>query len=207
MPLRENEMAEFVRNLVAGLSDRERRLVAFMGVVFFLLVIFLFVFFVQSGISDLKSANREHAKSLRLISDKEQDYLESQLERQRSEAKGKVNLTPLRTLVDKISKQFSVSVPDIKELPEQRQGGQWLEHSVELSMREIGIADLTKFMVEVEGNRRKFPIAITKLEIRKRKKAEDKYDVKMVVSTYERDKTEAAPTKKRTAGAGRKGGI
>ena len=69
--------------------------------------------------------------------------------------------TPLRTMVDKIGKKTNVTVPDMKELPDQRHGVSWIEHAVELSMRQIGLADLTKFMEEVEGNRRRFPIAIT----------------------------------------------
>jgi hypothetical protein len=200
-------MADFVRNLIAGLSERERRLILFMGFVFAALVIVLFVYFVQSGISDLRGDNQKYTKALRIVASEEENYLAAQLENQRSQSKGKVLLTPLRTLVDKIGRQLNVDVPDIKELPEQRVGGQWTEHSIELSMREIGIENLTKFMEEVEGNRRKFPIAITKLEIRARKRTDDSYDIKMVVATFEQMQPEPEAAKKRTSGASRKGGL
>ncbi|MCP4599955.1 MAG: hypothetical protein GY847_05345 [Proteobacteria bacterium] len=199
-------MADNIRNLVAGLSERERRMAAVTGLVAIGFFIFLFVFFVQSRINDMEEETEEYAKSLSLIMDKEQSYLDKRRERQRNSSKGMVKPTPLRTLIDKIGKHLSVTVPDMKELPDQRHsGGHWLEHSVELSMREIGMADLTKFMEEVEGNRRKFPIAITKLEIRKRKRTPDAYDVKMVIATYERAAEETTPGK-RPHGVGRKGG-
>ncbi len=195
-------MAEFVRNLIAGLSERERRLVAITGLIFMLFGVFLFVFFVQSGRSDLKEETQKYAKSLSFIADKEQDYLSKQKENQRMKGRGAVKPTPLRTLVDKICRQLNVTGPDMKELPNQRHGTHWLERAVELSMRELGLDELKEFMEEVEGNRRKFPIAITKLEIRKRKRTQNAYDVKMIISTYEQAAEEVAPGKR----TGRKGG-
>ena len=76
-------------------------------------------------------------------------------------------------------------------------------HGVELSLRQVGLEALTKFMEEVEDNRRRFPIAITKLEIRKRKVNMDEFDVKMTISTYE--KVEPAEDGNGPK-AGRKGG-
>ncbi len=195
-------MTKYVRNLIAGLSERERRLVALTGFVFVAIVVFISVFFVQSGIGDLEVQIQEYSDALRLIAKKEPAYLEMQREQKKPNA-GKP--TPLRTLVDKIGRQLDVTVPDMKELPDQHHAGLWLEHSVELSMREIGLVNLTKFMEEVEKNERRFPIAITKLEIRKRKRTQDSYDVKMVIATYEKTTAETL-TGKRASGARRKGG-
>ncbi len=204
-------MPDFIRNLVAGLSERERRLVIVMGLMFAVFIIFLVVFFVQSGISDLEKKTTNYTKSLKLIAEKEEAYLA-----QRREAKAWKNRgaskqpVPLRTLIDKIGKQLDVVVPDMKELPDQRHASLWQEHAMELSMREIGLASLTKFMEEVERNRRKFPIAITRIEIRKRKRTQDSYDVKMVITTYERSAealgSKAGKTGKHGASAGRAGG-
>ena len=63
---------------------------------------------------------------------------------------------------------------------------------------------------QIEANRRKFPIAISKLEINKRKRAASHtYQVKMTVSTYEQvieaEDTRAKRGKKKTSRkAGRK---
>ncbi|MDJ0763751.1 MAG: hypothetical protein QNJ97_12280 [Myxococcota bacterium] len=199
-------MIESLRNLIAGLSERERRMVAILGGAFIVFILFLFVFLVQSKIGDLAEQTEITAQALRLIEEKEADYLNQKREQQRLQSQGKVKPTPLRTLIDKISKQLDVTVPDVKELPDQRHGTLWVEHGVELSMRAIGIKNLTRFMEEVEKNRRRFPVAITKLEIRNRRRTQDTYDVKMVISTYEQTANGQTPSK-RLAGASRKGGI
>ncbi|MCP4677877.1 MAG: hypothetical protein GY854_20635 [Deltaproteobacteria bacterium] len=204
-------MPDFVRNLVAGLSERERRLVIAMGLLFVVFIIFLVVFFVQSGINDLEEKTNNYTKSLKLIAEKEPAYLKKRQEARERENRGASKKpVPLRTLIDKIGKQLDVVVPDMKELPDQRHASLWHEHAMELSMREIGLASLTKFMEEVERNRRKFPIAITKLEVRKRKRTQDSYDVKMVITTYERvaeqPEGKAGKTGKHGASAGRAGG-
>lgn len=186
-------MIETIRKMIAGLSERERRMLLIGGLSFLCFVIFLLVFLVQSGISELGDEREEYADALQLLDQKEQDYLESQREFQRQLSKGRSKPTPLRTLVDKISKGLSITVPDVKELPDQRHLGSWLERAVELSLREVGLRNLTKFMEEVEGNKTRFPIAITKLEIRKRRRTQDAYDVKMIISTYERVEEELSP--------------
>ncbi len=198
-------MGEFVRNLIAGLSERERRLVGIAGLIFFVFVIFLFVFLVRTKIGDLEDDNIKYTNILRFIDQKEQDFLEQKQKSRQSKSRSTAKPTPLRTLVDKIGRQLNVTVQDVKELPDHRHNSNWLEHAVELSMREIGLFDLTKFMEEVRANRRRFPIAITKLEIRKRKRVQDTYDIKMVIATYEQAKEEVAPGK-RPSGSGRKGG-
>ena len=198
-------MIETLRKMIAGLSERERRMALIGALAFFCFIVFLLVFLVQSGISKLGDEREEYAKALQLLDQKEQDYLDIQREFQRQQNKGRSKPTPLRTLVDKISKGLSITVPDVKELPDQRHQGSWLERAVELSLREVGLRSLTRFMEEVEGNKTRFPIAITKLEIRKRRRTQDAYDVKMIISTYERVQDEMVPGK-RLPNKMRKGG-
>ena len=57
----------------------------------------------------------------------------------------------------------------------------------------------------VESNRRRFPIAITKLEVRNRKRTPDTFNVTMVVATYEQS-PEEIPVGKRGKKTVRKGG-
>ncbi|MCP4197530.1 MAG: type II secretion system protein M [Proteobacteria bacterium] len=195
-------MFHFFRNMISGLSERERRLVTAAGLVFAVLIIILLWFLVTSKVGELREENKQYGELLRLIDAKKQVYMDKV---QKSKAIQQTNKPiPLRTLVDKISRELGVTVPDVKELPDQRPGGNWLERSVEISMREIGLVDLTRFMETVEGNRRRFPIAISRLEVRNRKRTPDTYNVKMTIATYERG--EEVGTDKRLKGKGRKGG-
>jgi hypothetical protein len=192
--------------MVAGMSTRERRLAAAMGVLAVGFAIFLVVFFVRSAISDLESESDELDDLLAQIAKQRDEYKARKLDQSREKTRGRSKPTPLRTLVDRIAEQVEVTVPDIKEHPDQRHGETWVEHAAELSIREVGLESLTKFMEEVEGNGRKFPIAITKLEVRKRKRTEDSFDVKMTISTYEKVEKEPAAGKRAGAGGSRQGG-
>jgi hypothetical protein len=195
-------MKNYLRNLISGFSPREQRLVLIASAVFVLLVAFICWYLIRNAVDELEGKDRRYSELLSLIDAKKQAFIDR--EKESKIGLGNVKPTPLRTLVDKIGKQLEVTVPDVKELPEQRHNTMWVENSVELSMREIGLVSLTEFMEEVKGNARRFPIAITKLSIRKRKRKDDTFDVKMTISTYEKTEDALGLGKKRKS---RKGGV
>jgi len=165
----------------------------------------------NSSVGDLEDESRQLASSLTLLDEKAADYLAQKRSRQPSPRKAAEKPTPLRTLVEKVSKKLEVDSPDMKELPDQHHGTQWLEHAMELTFREIDVLKLTEFMEEVEANRRRFPIAISKLTINKRKRPTGPaYNVKLTISTYEQqeetpEKEKAGAARKRKSTSSRKG--
>ena len=179
-------MVEFIKNSLAALSERERRLIAISVVVLVVFIFFLVAFLVNGQLSDLRAENKKLQESLTLLAKEGPTHLERQRAAKSGQDWMSTKPTPLRTLVDKIGKQLEVTPSDIKELPDKPHGKYWIEHAAELSMREIGLLNLTKFMEQIESNRKRFPIAISKLEIRKRRRSEDVFTVKIVISTYER---------------------
>jgi hypothetical protein len=179
-------MGRSLKNILTGLSAREQRLAAVMALLFVLFGIFLAVFVFKSNISDLEDENDALIESLRLMDEKEADYLAEKQREQQLSQKASQKPTPLSTIVDKASRKVDIETPDTKELPDLRHGTQWMEHAVELSFREIELLKLVEFMEEIETNRRQFPIAVSKLDINKRKRPTDVvYQVNMTISTYE----------------------
>ena len=203
-------MARSFKNVIAGLSPREQRLVGVMGLLFIVFAIFLIVFLFNAKVAELEETSEELTNALRLLDEKADDYQMAQQLKQQLKRSASKKPTPLSTIVDKASKKVELDTPDTKELPDQPRGTQWVEHAVDLSLRDVGILKLTEFMEAIEDNRKKFPIAISKLEINKRNRAADHtYQVKMTVSTYEQvvDTTESQSSKskkKSTRKAGRK---
>jgi hypothetical protein len=175
-------MASMLRNVVAGMSAREKRMAMLAGAVVAAFVVFLAIFFVRSAIGEVVTENENRANLIRILELKGPHYLKQKLELSRTEPRGKP--VPLQSLVDSTSQKVGVMTPDTKALPEQRHGDAWVESSMEISLREVGLEQLTRFMETIEGNRRQFPVAITKLELRKRRRGEDSFDVKMTISTY-----------------------
>jgi hypothetical protein len=193
-------MTSLVRNFIAGMSTREKRMAVGMLVVMFGMGIGLAIFLVRSAIAEVKHDFEESTNILKVIESRRDDYIAAQ-QAQRFDKKARGKPMPLRTLVDKVAEQTDVLIPDVKEIPD-KAGEVWIEHAVELSMRDVGLRAMTRFMEEVEGYRRKFPIAITKLKIRKRRGGQDSFDVlEMAISTYEQVQAEPAEGEKAKPGA------
>ncbi len=201
-------MGRSLNNIVAGLSPRERRLLMVTGVMFFVFLTFIGAFLFSSSVGDLEDERADLTTSLRLLDEKEGDYLT----RNKKQPKRKVTKTPtpLRTLVEKVCKKLEMDTPDMKELPDQSHGQVWVEHAMELTIRQTDILKLTEFMEEIESSRRQFPIAISKLSVNKRKRSNEvMYNVQLTVSTYEQqaEAPEKAGNKaKRKRKPARKGG-
>lgn len=185
-------MALSVRNMIAGMSARERKMAAGMVAAMVLVAVFLVAFFVQSAIDDIEEENASRATTLRYVALKGPERLAAAAD-QRAEARGKEKPPPLRTLVDGVVKKIGMPDPDTKELPDQSRDNAWTEHGVEVAWREVSLEQLTEFMEEVEGNRRRFPIAVTHLEVRKRRPGENAFDVTIAISTYENTTEAPAP--------------
>jgi hypothetical protein len=199
-------MASLVRNFVAGMSARERRMAVAMLVVMLATAVGLAIYLVDSAIDDVEDGYQEGQAILEQIEDGREAYLRSQQE-QRMGKKARGKPMPLRTLVDKVAEQVGVTVPDVKEIPDKTHGESWTEHAVELSIRDVGLEDMTRFMEHVEDYRKSFPIAITKLKIRKRRGGEDSFDVQeMMISTYEQIKPQQGPDEKAEGAAAGRGG-
>ncbi|MBN2343870.1 MAG: hypothetical protein JXX29_17440 [Deltaproteobacteria bacterium] len=186
-------MSSIVRNLLAGLSAREKKMVAAMSVTAVLMICFLTAFFVGGAISDLERDTAEWTELIGFVKVMESHFKEKKLSDQRMEKLGKPK--PLRTLVDNVIKKTQVTEADTKELNDKTYPGGWLERSAEVTFREIDLQGIVKFMKEVEQNKRTFPIAISKLNIRKQRREEGMFRVSLTISTYEKVEELATKTK------------
>lgn len=177
-------MSSIVRNFLAGLSSREKKMVAAMSVTAVLMICFFTAFFVGGAISDLERDTADWTELLGYVQVMEANFKGKEKSQKRVDRLGKP--TPLRTLVDNVAKKTGATNADTKELNDKTYPGGWLEKSAEVSFREIDLAGVVAFMKEVENNKRLFPIAITKLNIRKQIRQVGMYRVSMTIATYEK---------------------
>ena len=178
-------MAFTVRNAIAGLSAREKKMAAGALAALILFAVALVAFFVRTSISDIEEENAMREETLRFVAIAGPKFQEQRAE-QESALQGTDKPPPLQTLVDGVVKKVDMPDPDTKELPDVNHDDVWEEHGVEISWREVSLLQLVRFMEEVEGNKRRYPVAITRLEMRKRRQGEDAFDVTMAISTYEK---------------------
>lgn len=167
-------------------SERERKLMGLAAVFLAAFAVFLAVFWIQTGMSSLSEENDRNAEILMTIEQKKGDLIRQIEEERKTEQMSASPPPPLRSMLSNIAKGLSMTIPELKELPDQLHGDRWVEHVMEVRLKQMDLQSSVQFMVEVEASRKSFPIAITRLEMIKRRGHADEFDVKMAVSTYER---------------------
>jgi len=177
-------MSSILRNFMAGLSPRERRLVLAMAATAVLLACFLTGFVLHGATAELEAKSAEWTELVKFVRMMEPKYLELQAAGPAVQSTGRP--TPLRPPVDNIVKRVGIDEPDTKELNDKNHASGWIERSVDVSFRSIPLKPLVDFMEQVEANRRQFPIAISRLDIRDLKQEESLYRVEMTIATYEK---------------------
>ncbi|MBI2897107.1 MAG: type II secretion system protein M [Deltaproteobacteria bacterium] len=174
------------------LSPRERVMVGGLGATIAVFVLGLAVLQVSSSLDELESQNFEDAEALRLIGRNADKLRESQREQAAQERKFARKAPALQGWLEQIATKRSLEIPEAQDKPDVNRGKNFIERSVEIRLRKIGLAPLTEFMVDVENS--PSPVAITRLHVRRRMGESDSYDVEMTVSAY--DSLGAAKTDK-----------
>jgi len=174
------------------LSERERKLAGVLGLFMGALLIFLLVFTIHFSLSDISVENEERAEAIRMLEKKSSELIQFRDEEEMYERIYSEPPPPLRSLLSNTAKTLNITIPDLKERPDQPHGEKWIEHSMEARINRIDLASLVMYMVMLESNRKDFPIAITSVSVRKHRRKNDEFDFKIQISTYERKDLEPA---------------
>ena len=86
--------------------------------------------------------------------------------------------------LDKAASASGLDLPEVKEQSPVAHGKRYEERATSISLKKVGLLGLVKFMERISGGDE--PIAISKLNIRKRGVEPDSYDVQMTVSAFHR---------------------
>jgi general secretion pathway protein M len=166
------------------LAPRERQLLGVMVVVFLVMVVFL----VPVGVASMLGARRSEIEDLRAALDRlaaERPALERrQHEKDALSAKYRSQPPALAGYLSKLAGTHSIDIPEIKDRPPIPYGKKFEEQSVEITLKKVGLLNLSKFLEGiVKGGH---PISIGKLNVRARSAQPDSYDVSMTVSSFRR---------------------
>jgi Tfp pilus assembly protein PilO len=85
-------------------------------------------------------------------------------------------------------KEAGIEIPETVDRPPAPAGKRYLEHSLDVKLRKVGLKELATFLAKVETNPRL--IVVTRLQIRRSFGEGDKLDVEMTATAYERLKEE-----------------
>jgi general secretion pathway protein M len=192
---------EIGRTQWTALTPRERILAQLALGLLVALVVSWTLFSVSSSIGEVDAANGETRALLRQLARQRAEIRDRERDRLLSERRFSRAAPPLGTFLDSTAQAVGLEIAESQDRPESPHGTQWTERSSEIRMRKIGLRPLVDFMTHVENSG--YPMAVTKLHVRKRYNENDSYDIEMTVSTYVRRDERGAPGRPAAPGKAR----
>ncbi len=184
------------------MSQRERLMVAGLTITFAVLVAALLGYLIFEGLDTRRTRNERIRYVLNRLEKNRDRLMAKGTQDTRLYRKIDVHPPPLKAHLDGLAKKQEVEVKDYKTIKEKPLGAKKdiLERAVEISIYDIDLPKLMKFLNAIEAPGSSYLIMTTQMQITPRSTDHGKLDVKRLrISTFERVK------KKKGAGAGSKG--
>jgi general secretion pathway protein M len=167
-----------------GLSPREQRLAQILAVVAAVLLLLglpigleSYVASQRSGNSDLRDAldNVQASRAQMSASKSKRDAVAQRYARKAGELGG---------WLEQMARKQKLEVTDSVDRPPLPSGKHFIERSTTIHLKKAGLYSISKFTESIEQSG--MPVAINRLNLRKRTGEQDSYDVELGVSAYDR---------------------
>src|SRR4051794_29193770 len=168
------------------MAPRERRLVtALVGSVIAFAVL-VTGFIIIGNLSDIRENNENTREALAMIAKHRDDFLEAR-ERMRAQDL-RIGTEPPQFAADleEAAREVNIQIPETNEQPALAVGKRYVEHKVDVKLRQVDLPSLSKFLAHLENGRRL--IVVNVLRIRKHFSEGDKLDVELTAVAYEKVK-------------------
>ncbi|MCG5054811.1 MAG: type II secretion system protein M [Myxococcales bacterium] len=178
------------------MAPRERRLVAALGAAVVLMVMFVGGFMFFSSLGDVETRNEEIRDALKAIARNRNEYLEAKGQMRALEVRIGSIPPQLATDLEAAAREVGIQIPETNERPAAAVGKRYMEHNVDVTLRQVDLQQLARFLHKLETGQHM--IYVTRLDVRRRFAEKDKLDVKLTASGIER--VQAQPNKRKLAG-------
>lgn len=189
-----------MRDRLDKLDPRERRLLALLGVVFAAMVLFGAPLLLKSSLTAKRDENAELRDAIFAVKEGRATVRARTAQREAIVARYKNKAPALAGVLEKAAREQGLEIPESQDRPEVPHGKKYTERSTVVRLRKTTMLQLAKMLETLE--QQKMPLAIGRLNIRKRGGENDSYDVEIGLSAF--DRTEASPSS--TVPAGQEGG-
>jgi type II secretory pathway component PulM len=183
------------------LAPRQRRLLLIFVAATLALVTVFGAWWVFGSISDLEEESGNIRNALSAIAKHRNEYLDAKARSAQVDARIGTEPPQLTGDIEAAAHEEQIEIAESSERPATPAGKRYVEHDVDIKIREVGLQALMKFMRRLETGPRL--IFFTHLSIKRRFSDQEKVDVEATATAFERvheDKT------KKKGGAGGEGG-
>lgn len=188
----------------AELAPRERRLLSILGVVGLVMVVLLVPLGVSAMLRGKRTANAELRAAILRVQAGRTQVATRKAKREAIVARYAKTAPKLGGFLEQLAKEQSIEVPEMQDKQELPIGKRYTERATQVRLRKVGGFPLMKFLEKIEQSG--FPVAITRLNVRKRGGDHDSFDIELGVSAYDRKEVVPTPATSSSAGAGGSGG-
>ena len=173
-----------------GLNPREQRIATVAVMVIGAMLLLAVPIGLQSLVSSRRSENEELRAALTAVNGARAQIRQRQ-ERKTSIAERYGKKAPqLAGFLEQTASAQKLQVTDSVDRPDVPHGKRYVERNTVIHLKKSGMGPIAKFLEAIEKSA--YPVAISRLNIRKRAGEPDSYDVEVGVSAY--DRTETTPT-------------
>lgn len=182
------------------LAPRERRWIAVLAAVVIVAAFLIAAMVTFSSISELGQGNAAIRDALAAIAKNRDAYLEAKSRNAVQEARIGNDPPQLTGDLEAAARGENVKIDESSERPTVPAGRRYVEHDVDIKIREVDLASLTRFLRRVETGPRL--IFFTRLALKHRYGETDKLDAELTATAFEKVREERP--KKKTEAAERK---
>ena len=177
-----------VRNWADALSDRERRLLSIMAVVFAAIIVVLPMYVAISSISDIETENAEITQVLQDIRRSEPRLQQQKADRRAVERLYTRKAPSLGGFLEERAQQYGVTGLGITDQPNLDIGA-YSRRSVRVSLPVVELRPLIEMLADIENS--SYPVSIERIQMTGGRMRTG-YTVKLAVNAYDREAPSAA---------------
>ncbi|HEY1959658.1 MAG TPA: hypothetical protein VGH28_28810 [Polyangiaceae bacterium] len=180
-----------------GLSAREQRLAQIAAVVAAVILLLGLPIGLESYVAAKRSGNADLRDALDAVQASRAEARANQAKREATDARyAHKAADPLAGWIEQLARKQKLEVTDSVDRPPIPAGKRFTERATTIHLRKAGLLAISRFMESVEQSNT--PVAITRLNLRRRMGEQDSYDVELGISAYDRSTS--------AAGSGKDGG-
>lgn len=165
-----------------NMSDRERRLLSLLGIVFGAIVFLGIPVYIYMSLADARDENAAMRDALRQIDKMSELLAKRKTERDARDAKYAKKAPSLAGFIEQAARANGLEVPESTDRPEVTAKG-YTERTTVVKMRKVGLLNLVRMLEKIVKSG--YPVSISQLHIKART-TPDSYDVTLAVSAFDR---------------------
>jgi general secretion pathway protein M len=186
---------------VLQMNARERRLLGILGFVGAIVLLLAVPFGLEALVRSAASDNDDLRQALSDVQDARGVVRERQASKDAIAARYARKAPELAGFIEAQARAQKLEVTDSTPMPDVPHGKRYVEHGTNVRLKKTGMLALSRFLESVE--RSGYPVAVTRLNIRRRSGELDSYDVEVGLSSYDRSAQPATPAPSGSAGSGK----